>query len=86
MNFNLGSLEDWQAVLPGEVIDFDLPDAGFRQVQFDVLSEKRVSVYAATEDGVTNLVVVGEGQFSSAASAPLVSKKPRPFRACSSRA
>lgn len=62
--FNLGGLQEWHPAIVGDLIDFDVPQDGFRAVRFDVIADRRVSAYAVTAEGTTWLLGVGDGQFS----------------------
>lgn len=60
-NFNMGALEDWAPVSIGEVLRFELPSAGYRQADFQLMADCEVSVIASARDGRAWLVAVGSG-------------------------
>lgn len=64
LSFNLGSLRDWVMVGAGETLRFDLPSAGTRQVEFDVISDGFLAVMASNADNETWLVGCGEGHLN----------------------
>lgn len=59
-NFNLGALTDWAPLSTGEVLDFDLPEIGQRQIQFDLMSSAVVEVRVVAGDNAW-LVALGDG-------------------------
>lgn len=66
LNFNLGALADWQPFGVGEVLQFDLPGADFRRVEFDIMAEELVSVRATLGEEGDACVAVGQGFMSVA--------------------
>lgn len=62
-NFNIGALSDWFMVGAGEVLDFSVPEAGFRIVDFDVISNGKVSIHAVSGEAAT-LVAYSDGMFN----------------------
>lgn len=62
-NFNLGSLASWRSVAIGEIIDLDVPTAGFRSVAFDIMANGFVSVNAVSGEDYW-LVGCGQGELS----------------------
>lgn len=63
-NFNLGALVDWEQIGLGELIDFDIPQAGFRAVDFDILADQEIALYGVSEDGETWLLALGDGMMN----------------------
>lgn len=61
--FNAGNLAQWEQISCGEMIDFTVPEAGFRQVKFDVIADGHVSVRVVTPDQWW-LVAAGLGRFA----------------------
>lgn len=59
-NFNLGSLADWVPLGVGELVQFDVADDGFRAVDFDLLADVPVAVFAFAGDD-SWLVAKGDG-------------------------
>lgn len=49
-NCNMGSLTSWSRVTMGELLAFDVPAAGVRKVEFDLISDADVSVSAVNGD------------------------------------
>lgn len=62
-NFNIGALSEWFVVGAGEVLDFSVPEAGFRVVDFDVIANGPVSIHAVSGEAAT-LVAYGDGLFN----------------------
>lgn len=61
--FNLGNLASWQAVRLGELVDFDVPEHGFRAVRFEVMASDDVVVRVLSGTGHW-VVGTGAGMFS----------------------
>ncbi len=59
-NFNMGALHDWQRVGAGEILDFPVPENGYRKVTFEVVCNGLISVHAISGDDVW-LVAYGDG-------------------------
>lgn len=75
-NFSLGSLVDWKEIGLGELIDFEMPSAGFRAVDFDIMASDRVEIHAVGTGEDAWLVGVGDGiinvRFTTAARVAVV--------------
>lgn len=61
--FNMGNLDQWEQVAPGDLIDFAVPEQGFRAVRFDVITDAHVSVRVITPDSWW-LAATGIGKMS----------------------
>lgn len=64
-NFNLSDLRKWKPVGIGEILDFGMPEAGFRRVSFDLIASGSVAVHAVTGGDEYWLVAYGDGHMSS---------------------
>lgn len=62
-HFNLGNLADWMPVAFGELLEFDVPENGYRAVQFEVMCDRYVAVRVVTGDQ-SRLVGYGDGLVS----------------------
>lgn len=62
-NFNMGNLQQWKQVATGEVLEFEVPPGGSRNVAFDLIADSFVSVRVITEANAW-LVGCGVGQLT----------------------
>lgn len=63
-NFSLGSLVDWRQVAVGEILEFPVPEGGFRNIAFDVVADSHVTIRCVEGDNAW-LVGVGVGEIST---------------------
>lgn len=59
-NFNMGALQTWRQVGVGELLDFPVPQTGYRAVAFDLIADALVAVRAVSGDNAW-LVAYGSG-------------------------
>ena len=64
-NFDMGALVDWREAVVGDLLLFEVPVDGYRNVRFDMCADRFVSVHAIAGDK-TWLVGCGEGRFDVA--------------------
>ncbi|QCS37218.1 hypothetical protein [Tortoise microvirus 70] len=62
-NFNLGSLATWKQIAIGEVLDLEMPEAGFRAVAFDIMASDTVCVNVVSGEDYW-LVGRGDGELN----------------------
>ncbi|MGA0614182.1 hypothetical protein [Paracoccus sp. KR1-242] len=61
--FSLGSLDTWNQIACGQLMEFATPSIGYRKVEFDLMAEERVTVYAVSGDD-TWLIGCGDGEIT----------------------